>query len=234
LYPYSYPRVSERRKPQKSEFTITSALLATATTIAFIAALLLLVSPVLLNFDGNTQLSFKIHDSNYNAIEGAEVRVDNVTLQYTDSSGVCTITSMKSGPHGVTIYKGGYKTNFVEIFLIKQVSDEFTVTLSDGGGNEFSDMRSFPNWTEARATFYSESMILGVLSLFMLAGTVYTYKRKVFGVAAVGGAFSAFMWITFLVGFLALNILLVMGSIIGIIALALIIKNRKFYEGYEN
>jgi len=235
IYPFFYPMLPKRkRKPHPSVFKAASLLLLVSATFALISAAVFAEAPVLLGFGGKTSLGGTVFDDLKSPVSRANVTLDNSISVRTDINGKFSFPQIACGEHALKVEKSGYDVYSASVFVIKGLSDDIKISVSEGTGGSYHDMKLFSTWQDAYAYFYAHSIILAVLWLFMVAGAIFIWKRKRFGVAAAGSALAAFMWFLFINGFFALDAILISGSAFGIAAFALVLIYRKHFSGYDD
>lgn len=241
MNPYFYQPLRRKKITHPIEFHIMSILIILATVFALVSIGIFASTPTILGFKSNHNLTVFVTDGLVNLtnlqsspITGAVVTLDNSMTDYTDEAGVCSFSAITDGEHTLIVSKNGFKKSTVKIFLVGSISDKADVTLEKGSGDTNIDLRQFADWNEAYATFWAQAIILSVLSIFMMVCALYTWKRKHWGLSVVGSGLAAFMWILFVSNYLLINMILGIGSVLGIAVFILVIRNRKSYEGYNH
>jgi hypothetical protein len=244
IYPGFYPQPLKRRgNPAPGEFRAVSVILALSAIFAIVSVFILAFSPVILDFGGSGQLSGSVKETKTGLFSpggrpviDARLVLDNSSVAFTDSRGWFSFGTVKSGEHRVSVSKSGYESQVVLVFVVRQISSSVDVSLAAGGQSQaytLSDKRMFSDWTEARVFFYGQAIVIGVLSVLMLAGAYFTWKPRLFGLVSVGGALAAFMWLFLVNGYVLLNVVLGIGAFLGMIAFIMILRNRRHYEGFD-
>lgn len=200
-----------RFKPRKKSTkpTIAGILLVVVSVLTLIAALALFAShSVLENYpiDGASAVYGRVTDKNGNGIEN--VRVDILELSTeTNSTGYYRLDRVNWGVHKIKIYKEGNNTVIAKILVLRDISEDFTLT---PGNSTIEEDRT----EEFFALIYSCGTIQIVFLVFTLLAGIFAIKRKHFGVCIVGSVLGI------------LSLFVIVGTVLSIVALVLLAQSK--------
>ena len=153
-------------------------------------------------------LEILVIDQSNNSIENINVIIDNIS-GVTNENGLFCVENIKPDIYTLKLYGDDYKTQTQEILVIPIFNSRNTVKMEEGDGQEEKI-----NFDGTGCT-----LILAIFSIFGLLGTVTCLKRQHLDVAIAGS----------LIGIFSLGLFFI-GSILSIIAFALIMKSKEEFE----
>jgi hypothetical protein len=127
---------------------------------------------------------------------------------YTNQEGSLSVQNVSIGINLIEIFKSDYNTQIREILVYPIVTSSYEVKLESGIGKD-----------EYPFDKLGCSIIIIIFSIFALLGSISSFQRKNFNTAAAGALIAIFSF-----GFLLI------GSILSIIALAIIMMTREEFE----
>lgn len=155
---------------------------------------------------GTVELSI-IDTSNNESLENVAITINDQT-DYTDEDGIFSIKNISIGINSLELSLSGYKTQVREILVYPIVTSVYEIKMEAGSGE---DNIPFDTW--------GCSIIIIIFSVFALLGSVTSFQRRHLDAAAAGAIVAIFSFGFFLIG-----------SILSIIALAIIMMSREEFE----
>lgn len=155
---------------------------------------------------GTVELSV-IDQSNNESLENVNITIGDISGS-TDEDGSYSVENVSLGIQKVELSLSEYKTQIQEILVIPFITSYHEIKMEKGTG-------------EKQFLFNSGgcTIILAIFAVFALIGAITTLKRQHFDVAVAGSV----------LGILSFGFFMI-GSILGIIALIIIIKSREEFK----
>jgi len=155
---------------------------------------------------GTVELSV-IDQSNNESLENVTITIGDISGS-TDEDGSYSVENVTLGIQKVELSLSEYKTHIQEILVIPFITSYHEIKMKKGTG-------------EKQFIFNTAgcTIILAIFAVFALIGAITTLKRQHFDVAVAGSV----------LGILSFGFFMI-GSILGIIALIIIIKSREEFK----
>lgn len=241
IHHHYYYEPPKKRKPS-SKPRIVGALLIIVGILGLVMASIMFVGGSfvgnmgegfggIFGVDDNADISGRVTLANGTPVQGVNISiVDEPLSDTTDADGYYIIYNVPSGNQKIKVEKDGYITIIYKTFIEPSDSNhdrrhdnkgdkEFDFTIRPGNGEV--EQGKFPPWAWFESMIYVCAIIVVILSVIVIIGATYAFKRTHF----------AFVLVATIAGIFTIG--LVIGAILSIIALFILILARHEFKSSE-